>query len=323
MIASPADGPSRGSLLAEGAAMVAALGTDLAELPGLRVSCLRDARLSTHYISGCTCVDVANVAAEHDAYNRLTTEADVTIVIAPEFSGNLTERAQQVVTQGGTLLSPSPEFVQLTSDKLALAEHWQAHDIPTPNTHLAEPYDPATQNWPAILKPRDGAGCCDVQRITSVEQLTTRVDLADRLIQDEHSGTHVSVSFLCGPKQRVALPSFTQHVEGESQLHYGGGSRVIAPELEQRAQELAIAALESLPTPHGYLGIDLVLGGASDGSEDVAIEVNPRLTTSYLGLRAISRNNLAGEMLKIASGECAELLWDANAITFDARGQLT
>ena len=64
----------------------------------------------------------------------------------------------------------------------------------------------------------------------------------------------------------------------------------------------AARAVAALRDPTGYLGIDLILGAAADGSEDVVIEVNPRLTTSYIGLRAATDANLAGLMLTIAAG---------------------
>ena len=36
-----------------------------------------------------------------------------------------------------------------------------------------------------------------------------------------------------------------------------------------------------------------MLGDDPAGADDVVIEINPRLTTSYLGLRRLARDNLA------------------------------
>ena len=68
--------------------------------------------------------------------------------------------------------------------------------------------------------------------------------------------------------------------------------------------------------PHGYLGIDLVLGQAVDGSEDVVIEINPRMTTSYIGLRQAATGNLARAMLNVAAGHTAELSFRAEPLRF-------
>ena len=51
------------------------------------------------------------------------------------------------------------------------------------------------------------------------------------------------------------------------------------------------------------MGVDLVLGRDPTGAEDFVIEVNPRLTTSYVGLRAAAKTNLAEAMLRVAEGD--------------------
>jgi predicted ATP-grasp superfamily ATP-dependent carboligase len=48
----------------------------------------------------------------------------------------------------------------------------------------------------------------------------------------------------------------------------------------------------------GYVGVDVVLGER----EAALIELNPRLTTSYLGLRAAFDQNLAGLALAACGG---------------------
>jgi predicted ATP-grasp superfamily ATP-dependent carboligase len=47
--------------------------------------------------------------------------------------------------------------------------------------------------------------------------------------------------------------------------------------------------------------VDLVLAKRSD-VDDVVVDVNPRLTTSYLALRHAARSNLAEAMLRVAEG---------------------
>ncbi len=70
----------------------------------------------------------------------------------------------------------------------------------------------------------------------------------------------------------------------------------------------------------GYLGVDLILGDHDDGSRDFVIEINPRLTTSYVGLRAASRSNLAQAMLDVAGGRLPTLSFHNEPIEFDADG---
>jgi tyramine---L-glutamate ligase len=89
-----------------------------------------------------------------------------------------------------------------------------------------------------------------------------------------------------------------------------------------RAQSLALAACRSLPGAHGYLGVDLVLGEAASGEEDYVIEINPRLTTSYVGLRRLARENLAGAMLAACAGKPPALSWHSHALEFSAAGDV-
>jgi predicted ATP-grasp superfamily ATP-dependent carboligase len=67
--------------------------------------------------------------------------------------------------------------------------------------------------------------------------------------------------------------------------------------------------------------VDVVLGDDADGSRDFAIEINPRLTTSYVGLRAAAQTNLASAMLKVAQGEPFEpFVWNSERVAWSPDG---
>ena len=101
---------------------------------------------------------------------------------------------------------------------------------------------------------------------------------------------------------------------------YLGGSLPLPAALAARAARLAVRAVGCLSPSRGYLGVDLVLGDDPGGVADVVIEINPRLTTSYVGLRALLEGNLAATMLAIAAGQSPELCWKTGPIAFDAAG---
>ncbi len=54
------------------------------------------------------------------------------------------------------------------------------------------------------------------------------------------------------------------------------------------------------PTVRGFVGLDLLLGDRP--SEDCVIEINPRLTTSYVGLRRMIHGNLAARLFDLETG---------------------
>jgi predicted ATP-grasp superfamily ATP-dependent carboligase len=78
-----------------------------------------------------------------------------------------------------------------------------------------------------------------------------------------------------------------------------------------------------MPPCTGYVGVDLILGGDPDGHEDAVIEINPRLTTSYVGLRAVAEQNLAEQMLRVAHGATAEVTFKNRAVQFDTIGTVS
>jgi predicted ATP-grasp superfamily ATP-dependent carboligase len=68
--------------------------------------------------------------------------------------------------------------------------------------------------------------------------------------------------------------------------------------------------------------VDLVLGADPASREDFVIEVNPRLTTSYVGLRAACRENLAQAWLDVARGGQPVFSFASAALEFSADGTI-
>jgi tyramine---L-glutamate ligase len=53
------------------------------------------------------------------------------------------------------------------------------------------------------------------------------------------------------------------------------------------------------------------------------IEVNPRLTTSYVGLRAAAKTNLAVAMIRVAEGDVSPVDFLTRSLEFDAFGNVS
>jgi predicted ATP-grasp superfamily ATP-dependent carboligase len=191
----------------------------------------------------------------------------------------------------------------LCSDKLALARHWHATSVPTPPTVSRTDHPPPFSS-PYIVKPRFGAGSQGIDIFPSPHDRVGKGD--DEIIQPLIPGFAASVAFLIGPNQSVALPPCAQHLDDG--FHYLGGSTPIPADLATRATSIARSAIAGIPGLCGYIGVDVVLG-----ERDWAIEINPRLTTSYLGLRQLCAGNLADALLRVVRGEQVELAWKANS----------
>jgi predicted ATP-grasp superfamily ATP-dependent carboligase len=129
------------------------------------------------------------------------------------------------------------------------------------------------------------------------------------------------------------LPSCRQHLGQDGEFRYLGGETpldglidglfdgMIDGPLDRRAKALAEKAVRAIGPAQGYVGVDLVLGAAADGSSDAVIEVNPRLTTSYVGTRQLARENLAAAMLAVARGESPPLSFLRRKVEFTPEGR--
>ena len=114
------------------------------------------------------------------------------------------------------------------------------------------------------------------------------------------------------------IPAF-QNLSEDGRFHYCGGELPIPADLAERAVALGTRAVNCVPGLRGYVGVDMVLGE----NEDWAIEINPRLTTSYIGLRALAWFNIAEAMLSVANGSLSpESTWSRKPIRFAPDGIL-
>lgn len=308
------------SLRAEGWAMLAALLEDICRVPGVSVATILEAERDVCAAVRCRRVDPGEEGA---AFREEARAADLTLVIAPETDGILLERHRWVMETGGRWLGSSAEAIALTGDKLALAEHMLRCDVPTPE---CLPLPARSARFPAVLKPRCGAGSQATYLLRSAEELATAEKLArlegfggEWIVQSFVPGQASSVAFLVGPGGAVPLAPMEQRLSTDGRFHYLGGKVPLPKGQARRAVDLGRRAVEAVAGLSGYVGVDLVLG--TEASADRVIEINPRLTTSYVGLRALAEDNLAEALLRVARGESvAALRWREGVVSFDTSG---
>lgn len=315
------------ALLREGRAMVTALATDLARVDRCQVVMMRDARATLEIPPEIEQVVVDSKDLEKGTFQRLARTCDASLIIAPESGGVLGDRLRQVEAVGGRLLCPSGPFVDIASDKLKTTHHLESAGILTPATiPIAGREAPSTFRFPGVLKPRDGAGSQGVRKVAGPDELRREIEAVEpdqpQILSLFCPGKAISVAVLNGLSATIYLPACRQRFEEEGQFEYLGGAFPLSPPLETRARRLAVQVVQAMPSTLGYFGIDMVLGEQVDGSEDRVIEINPRLTTSYLGLRVACRENLAEAWLALAKGERFALSFRRQPITFDADGSV-
>lgn len=320
------------SLAREGWAMLASIVEDFARVEGCEVVTTLDERLAERRLAARIVERLGGgAAAEIRTIERLAADCDWTLVIAPESDGILFDRVRCVEESGGRLLGPSSSAVAVAADKLVCGQVLGQAGVPAVSGRIVRLVDglPDDCNFPVVLKPRDGAGsqstflvpnaaaASRVLREAAAEGLT-----GDGLLQRFVPGRPASVSFLVGAAGAWPLLAGEQLLSDDGRFRYRGGRLPLPPPAATRAVTLAAHAVAAVPGLAGFVGVDLVLG--EDAAGDCVIEINPRLTTSYVGLRALARCNLAQQMLDLIAGTAVDpIRWRDGPIGFSVDGQLT
>lgn len=284
------------ALRSPGEAMLEAMTRDLIAA-GHQVLTTLDSRIvfPLSKLPGITVTVIHQITHLERVLHQMAAHCDAALIIAPE-SDRLSEQwALKILTTGIRSLGCSPGAIQLCSDKLALSRHLNKHRVPTPAT---VPFEQVKQ-WPAspqrIFKPRWGAGCEHTFVCRSDQMPDAMHHPQNIIVQPYLPGLAASASFLIHEQQIIALPPGQQIIESGRQLSYLGGRIPLDDDLAQRAVALGKRAIQTIPGLHGWVGVDLILDDKPVG--DQVIEINPRLTMSYVGLRAICEHNLAAAWL--------------------------
>ncbi len=271
----------------EGGRMLAALCADLAAA-GAAVRVLRDARLPA--LANVAALTVADRRGWHDAWRQALDWADAVWPIAPETGGELERLSREILAAGKRLLGSHPDAVALCASKEATARCLQAAGLPTLPVWPAHLEPQAPGPW--VVKPDAGAGCEDTELLddrNAWQHWLKRQPAPQRFIlQPYFAGTAASLSLLCHHNTVELLACNRQHIALEDgRFHLTG----CAPQaLAERAADwapLAHAITAAVPGLWGYVGVDLL----DQGGDTRILEINPRLTLSYCGLRqALGRN---------------------------------
>jgi predicted ATP-grasp superfamily ATP-dependent carboligase len=326
------------SLAAEGRAMLGAALADLCALESVHVSTIVAPVLfpTVQTISSRLKVRAAPDGVDRRTFVTVARGCDFALVIAPEPDDVLATRCEWALEAGCRLLGPSPEAVRLCADKLRLAEHLQRPEcggILAPRTILYESNHPPGDGYPYVIKPRSGAGAQATFVVASAEEFSRAGDFArsqgyegELIAQPYCRGQPGSIAVIMpppdAPRTPLVLPPAEQVIETTSpsgQLRYAGGS-VEYPVRHQVATIHAESLALMIPGLWGYFGIDFVFDRAN-WSETFVIEINPRLTTSYVGLRRLCNVNLMGVLLGAARGKMpAPPSWREGRVRFDPDG---
>lgn len=281
--------------------MLRALLEDLSRVPDVHVVASRDPRLPP--LPGVRVIAPAPGEDPFVLYARGARAGDAAWPIAPETDGALERLARDTLALGKILLGSRPDAVRLSASKRATALALRAAGVPAvPTFGGSDRLPPLPGPW--VVKPDDGAGCDGMVLVPDWRAAADHLasDHGRVVAQPWIDGCALSLSLLCREGRARLLCCNRQHVrivDGRPALD--AITVNVVPDREGHLAEVARSIAAAIPGLWGYIGVDLVL----TESGPVVLEINPRLTTSYCGLRQALGINAAAMVLDLlrAGGE--------------------
>jgi predicted ATP-grasp superfamily ATP-dependent carboligase len=273
------------------------------------VTTLLDSRIK-EFNSSIEADKIVTISSPKEFYAKLedlSGRVDAVYVIAPESGQVLEKLVGTVEASGGTSLNCEIDAIKRVSNKMRTYDTLKQIGLKTPETVLLD-INEKTENishltnelgYPMVFKPLDGISCDGVSILKDGGDLAgavKKVALASMnkqfIAQKLISGEAASACVISTGDRALSVTLNRQFVtlaSPDEQSGYYGGAVPFDHKLEEKALKAAEKAVEAVSGLKGYVGIDMIL----TDKEPIIIEINPRLTVSYIGLRKAANFNPA------------------------------
>ncbi|MCW3997509.1 MAG: ATP-grasp domain-containing protein [Candidatus Bathyarchaeota archaeon] len=247
-----------------------------------------------------------NVISENSRY------FDAAYVIAPESNGTLQTILKIIQNSGITSLNCSINGINKVSNKIILYNFFKKNEVKSPKSinfnlldSLSDIKNKIHKNFsfPLIIKPAKGTSCEGISIVRNEKNLKAAIlkirkqtSSEDFLVQELIEGMNVSVSLLSSGNKAMAISLNRQDLiieEPDKMSEYKGGFVPFDTPFKNKSFRITEKIVELIKGLRGYVGIDLIF----TNKEVFLMEINPRLTTSYIGLRRVININIAQAIL--------------------------
>ncbi|TBN54598.1 ATP-grasp domain-containing protein [Hansschlegelia quercus] len=254
-----------------------ALARDLSDLPGVSLITTHDARFSPP--KGVASVSVTPGRDPWRLWAYCAEKCQVAWVVAPETDGLLRRLTEICLESDAMVVGPDIRSIMTTSSKKLTSDALIAAGVPALPTWTGDDL-PAGVSGRFVVKPDDGAGCIETRLVEG--PLGPGTLKPGDVVQPFAEGDAASLTVLCSRSQTTLLAANRQHVTiVDGAFRFGGLTVGALPDRDGALTTLADRVAKAIPGLEGIFGIDLVITRQGP----VVVEVNPRVTTSYAGLR--------------------------------------
>ncbi len=225
----------------------------------------------------------ADVLLAKDGINEaLSHRPDAALIIAPENGGELEQITARIGKKDVTVLGAQEKVIRASADKW-LTYSALKYKVPQPRTWKKPP----KANSRILAKSMDGVRC------EGTEFYLSRRRGEEKIYQEFIEGENASCCLLMSEGQGQVLSVNKQDIITDGRFKYTGGEIPFKHRLTKKCVDVALNAAKILDL-RGYCGVDLVLGDIP-----YFVELNPRVTTSFVPLSQILQANLAEILMDV------------------------
>lgn len=242
---------------------------------------------------------------------RLAPGCDMGLVIAPDY---LLSKFTMILEQHTHNLGCGFMTVALCANKVQTQKVLAQHGICVPGD---------AGEGKRVIKPVRGCGAIGVR--LSVGEPGAG-EFAQRYIEGEHFSVSIIANRIIGdaceyftgnPPAVLAVNRQQIRIDSDGSFHYLGGETPVHPAREPEIIATAKKVIEVLGC-QGYCGVDIVVA-----DNIYVIEVNPRITTSLVGIAACMQEEIAGLLVAASKGRGPDSVNLTGRVRFDKDGKVT
>jgi predicted ATP-grasp superfamily ATP-dependent carboligase len=243
--------------------------------------------------------------------DKLAPSCDMGLVIAPD---HLLARYTQILEQHTHNLGCGFMTAALCANKVQTEKILRSHGVPVPAETVLGKH---------VIKPVKG---CGAQGVRISDGFPGKDEFSQQYIEGEHVSVSIVASRVVGDAclyfsghAPLVLAVNRQFIEtgSDGALHYRGGETPVHPEREGEIIAVAKNVAEVLGC-QGYCGIDMVVA-----DQVYVVDVNPRITTSLVGITACMKEEIADILVAASKGGGPDQVHLEGSARFDTNGKVS